>query len=155
MTTPAAKGHFTILDGFPSDVLAIEAHGRIDHDSYTTELIPAIQAKIAAEGKVKLFYRIGAEFSGYTMGAAMEDAKVGFLHLADFARVAVVSDVAWINAGVRLFAPMIPCPVRAFRSADLAAAKDWIVAYDKPAGGPEVAADHKLLTIEDRMPPAD
>ena len=155
MTTPAAKGHFTILDGFPSDVLAIEAHGRIDHDSYTTELIPAIQAKIAAEGKVKLFYRIGSEFSGYTMGAAMEDAKVGFLHLADFARVAFVSDVEWMNLAVKLFAPMIPCPVRVFSEAETAAAKAWIVATDEPKGGPEVAADHKLLPLEDRMPPAD
>jgi len=149
------QGHFHILGGFPADVLAVEANGTIDHDAYANELIPAIEAKIAAEGRVKMLYILGPGFEAFTTGAMVEDSKVGFLHLADFARVAVVSDVAWINAGVRLFAPMIPCPVRAFRSTDLAGAKDWIVAYDKPAGGPEVAADHKLLTIEDRMPPAD
>ncbi len=155
MKDQSKPGHFTIIDGFPADVLAIEAHGKIDHDAYTNELIPAIRDTIAAEGKVKLLYVIGSEFSGYTMGAALEDAKVGFLHLADFARIAFVSDVEWMNAAVKLFAPMIRCPVRVFPHAELAAAKDWIVAVDERAGGPEVDADHKLLNLEDRMPPTD
>ena len=33
MTKQGNAGHFAILDGFPSDVLAIEAKGRIDHDA--------------------------------------------------------------------------------------------------------------------------
>lgn len=153
--TETAKGHFTLLDGFPADVLALEARGLIDHDAYTDELIPAVEARIAAEGKVKLLYILGSDFTGYTMGAALEDGKVGLLHLSEFARVGFVSDVDWMRAALRLFAPLIPCPVRVFGLADLAAAKAWIVAEDPPAGGPEVAADYKLLPIEDRMPPAD
>lgn len=149
------KGHFRVLDGFPADVLAVEASGRIDHDAYVKELIPAVEAKIAAEGKLKLFYMLGAGFEGFTAGAMFEDGKVGFLHIAKFARVAVVSDIEWIGAGLRLFTPLIPCPVRVFPLADEAGARAWIAAEEEKRGGPEVAADHKLAMLEDRMPPAD
>ncbi len=130
--TESAKGRFTLLEGFPADVLAIEAHGLIDHDAYTRDLIPAIEARLAAQGRLKLLYALGEDFAGFTAGAMFEDSKVGLLHLSDFARVAVVGDVAWINAGVRFFAPLIPCPVRSFTRADLAAAKAWITATDAP-----------------------
>ncbi|MBZ4021213.1 hypothetical protein CKO11_01880 [Rhodobacter sp. TJ_12] len=147
-------GHFTQLEGFPADVLAVEAHGRIDHDAYVKDLIPAVEAGLAASGKLKLLYALGEDFEGFTAGAMFEDGKVGLLHLADFARIAVVSDVSWINGGVRLFAPLIRCPVRTFPRAELAAAKAWICENEAPEGGPEIAADHKLAMLEDREPPA-
>lgn len=148
-----SKGHFRMLEGFPADVLAFEASGEIDHDAYTQELIPAIEARIAAEGRVKLLYVLGADFTGYTMGAMVEDAKLGFGHLTKFARIGVVSDVAWIANGVKMFAPMMPCPVKVFALAEREAAKAWLLAEDE-TGGPEVAAARKLPLTEDRMPPA-
>ncbi|SOB93083.1 SpoIIAA-like protein [Rhodobacter sp. JA431] len=148
------KGRFTLLDGFPADVLAVEAHGRIDHDAYVEDLIPAVEERLAAAGRLKLLYALGADFEGFTAGAMFEDGKVGLLHLADFARIAVVSDVAWISAGVRLFAPLIRCPVRTFPRAEMAEARVWISADPERAGGPEVAADQKLMMLEDREPPA-
>lgn len=150
-----SKGHFTRLDGFAADVLAVEANGRIDHAAYAAELIPALEAQLAHAGRLKMLYALGPGFESFTAGAMFEDGKVGLLHLADFARVAVVSDVGWINASLHLFAPLIPCPVRCFTRAEMAQAKAWIEADDLPEGGPEVAADHKLLTLEDREPPAD
>ncbi|MFD2174499.1 STAS/SEC14 domain-containing protein [Rhodobacter lacus] len=148
------KGRFTLIEGFPADVLALEAHGKIDHDAYVTDLIPALEARLKAEGRLKLLYALGEDFEGFTAGAMFEDGKVGLLHLGDFARIAVVSDVAWVNGGVRLFAPLIRCPVRTFPRAQIAAAKDWISADPERDGGPEVAAEHKLSMLEDREPPA-
>jgi len=148
-------GHFRLLDGFPADTLAFEASGEIDHDAYTRELIPAIEARIAAEGKVKLLYVLGEDFAGYTLGAMVQDAKVGVEHLSKFARVAVVSDAGWIRNGVRMFAPLMPCPVRTFPRAELEAAKAWIQARDEPAAGPGIAASGTLPLAEDMTPEAD
>lgn len=147
-------GRFTLLEGFAADVLAVEAHGKIDHTAYVRDLIPALETRLAAAGRLKMLYALGEDFEGFTAGAMFEDGKVGLLHLGDFARVAVVSDVGWIRAGVQLFAPLIRCPVRVFSRADMAAAKAWISADPLPEGGPEIAAEHKLLMLEDREPPA-
>ncbi|MPL75528.1 SpoIIAA-like protein [Rhodobacter sp. 140A] len=147
------KGYFETLPGLPADVLAIEAKGTIDAEAYSRDLIPAIEAKIAAEGRLKLLYVIGAAFESYTAGAAWEDAKVGMMHLGDFARIALVSDVEWIRLGMKAFAPMIPGAVKVFALSDLAAAKAWIAedGHDQ-TGSPGIAADYTIPPLEDRIP---
>lgn len=123
------KAHaLQILTGYPPDVLAVEATGHVTAADYEQVLIPAVEAAVKAEGKVKLLYLVGEGFAGYSAGAMWDDARLGLLHMGDFARVAVVSDVPWLTASVKLFAPLIPCPVHVFPVADLAAAKAWITA---------------------------
>ena len=50
------------------------------------------------------------------------------MHLRDFEKVALVSDITWIRHAVRLFAPLIPGHVHVFGDAELAEAKAWIAA---------------------------
>ncbi|MDE3079135.1 MAG: STAS/SEC14 domain-containing protein [Paracoccaceae bacterium] len=152
--TDQAKHALEILPGYPADVVAIEAVGHVTRADYEEVLIPAVLATAKAEGKVKLLYLIGARFAGLSLGAAWDDAKLGLLHMGDFARVAVVSDVDWIRVGLKMFAPFMPCPVHVFHTAELAAAKDWITAADVPRKGrPGVDVTHKLPLAEDKMPP--
>lgn len=145
-------GNFEILDGMPEDVLAIEAKGKITRADYEDFLIPEVTRRIAAQGKVKLLYVLGTGFAGYTAGAAWDDAKLGLLHLGDFARVAVVTDIEWIRMGMKMFAPMLRAPVHLFALDALDEAKVWIASdKDEPPHEPQVAADHKLPMLEDKM----
>lgn len=146
------SGKFEILDGYPADVIAISARGKITREDYETVLIPAVERVAKSQGKVKLVYVLGPAFEGYTAGAAWDDAKLGFLHMGDFARIAVVTDVEWIRLGVKMFAPMMPCPVRLFHVGETSVARDWIT-KDSPEAehAPGVDADHKLPTLEDKM----
>lgn len=148
------SGSFSFLEGFPADVVAVSAHGHITREDYERDLIPRVLGSIRAEGRVKLFYEIGPDFSGFSAGAAWDDAKLGFLHLSDFARIAVVTDHEWIRLGTKIFAPLIPCPVHLFHVSERAAAKDWIEAgADEKPHKPGVDATHKIPTLEDRIPP--
>ena len=142
--------HFEVLNGYPADVLAIAAHGRICRTDYEDVLIPAFEEKVRTEGKVKMLFVFGEGFSGYSVGAAWDDAKFGLLHLPEMARLAIVSDVEWLRLGVKTFAPLIPCPVALFHTHELENAKHWIAEWhDEEEPGPEVAADHTLPTLED------
>ncbi|MFC2968975.1 SpoIIAA family protein [Acidimangrovimonas pyrenivorans] len=145
-------GSFEVLEGYPEDVVAISAHGHISRQDYEDVLIPLVEARIKKEGKVKLLYVCGSDFEGLSAGAALDDAKLGLLHLGEFARVAVVADADWIRLGVRMFAPLMRCPVHLFHLGETEVAKAWLL-KDVPedAGGPEVAADRKLPTLEDKM----
>ena len=149
MTT---EGKFEILDDLPADVLAVRARGKITRADYEEVLIPAVKRMVQREGKVKLLYILGDGFEGLTTGAAWDDAKLGILHMGDFARIAVVTDVEWIRMGMKMFAPMLRAPVQVFHNAEIDAAKDWI-AQDRPEAPhePQVAADRKLPTLEDKM----
>jgi len=148
------KGRFEILEGFPADVVAIEAHGLIDREAYEQTLVPLVEERIEREGKIKLLYVIGEDFKGFTAGAAWDDARLGLLHLADFARIAVVTDVEWIRLGVKLFAPLLRGRVRLFGLAEMEEAKRWICENrPEPEDEIPVAADHKIPPLEDKIPP--
>ncbi|MBI1417451.1 MAG: STAS/SEC14 domain-containing protein [Limimaricola sp.] len=144
------KSNFTILDGFPADVVAIEAHGEITRADYEQTLIPLIEARIKAEGKIKLFYLIARDFAGYTVSAMWDDTRLGLSHLRDFARVALVTDVGWIRNGARMFAPLIPAPVHVFALSERHQAEEWVKAPgNEPPHEPGVDVTHKLQTMED------
>ncbi|MGB8623509.1 MAG: STAS/SEC14 domain-containing protein [Paracoccaceae bacterium] len=149
-------GHFEILDGFPADVVAISAKGHITRKDYEDVLIPLVEERIRKEGKIKLLYVIDKGFEGFSAGAAWDDTKLGLLHMGDFSRIAVVTDVEWIRMGMKVFAPMIRCQVHLFGSDEMKAAKAWISEYhDAPPHEAQVAADHKIPTLEDKIPPED
>ena len=150
--TANTPGRFEILQGYPADVVAISAHGYITRENYEEVLIPLVTEVARAQGKVKLLYVLGEEFEGVSAGAAWDDARLGLLHMGDFARIAVVTDVEWIRLGLKMFAPMLPYPIRVFHQGEREVARTWLL-HDKPdpEQGPQVDADHKLPTLEDKM----
>ncbi len=146
--------HLEILDGYPADVLAVRASGEVRREDYEQVLIPAVAAKVKAAGRIKLLYILGPEFAGMTAGAMFDDAKLGVFHMGDFARVAVVTDVEWIRASIKIFAPLTRSPVHVFSMGKLAAATAWIAESGAPEAPhkPGVDVTHKLPLSEDKMP---
>jgi hypothetical protein len=115
-----------LMSGLPDNVLGLSASGEVTAEDYVRTLIPAIEERIGRHGKIRLLYHLGPAFTGYSMGAMWDDAKVGMAHLFDFEKIAVATDVDWCRHAVRLFGLLIPCPVKLFANADLAAAKAWV-----------------------------
>ena len=118
--------HFEVMSGFPPDVLAVAAHGKITRQDYEDVLIPQFEDKLLRQGVVKLLLVFGEDFAGYSPGAAWDDAKFGFLHLRDISGVAIVSDLEWLRYGVKTFAPLIGCPVALFQNTQLDEARQWL-----------------------------
>jgi hypothetical protein len=119
-----------VLLEFPDDILAVEWQGEVTAEDYRSVLVPAALAKIRQHGHLRMLAVLGPSFETITAGAMWEDAKLGFGHLSNFSRVAVVTDIPWIRDSVRLFAPLFRNPVRVFSNADRVAAEAWIVSRD-------------------------
>jgi len=115
-----------VMTDLPERVLGLKAIGEVSADDYKTVLVPAIEEKLTKHKKARLLYVLGDEFDGYTGGAAWEDAKVGMKHLTSFERVAVVTDVDWIEKIVKAFGFALPGEVRVFDEDDLDEARIWI-----------------------------
>jgi SpoIIAA-like len=115
-----------LIKGFPLQVVAVNCSGHVTRHDYEEVLIPAVEARLKAQEKVRIFYRIGPEFSGIDPGAVLEDMKVGFSHLSRWERIAVVTDVQWIRLAIKAFAFLIPGALRFFHVADEATARTWI-----------------------------
>ena len=53
------------------------------------------------------------------------DVKLGGRHPASFERIAIVTDAKWAGPAVKVFSVLMPGQARAFRLAELQAAKQW------------------------------
>jgi len=55
-----------------------------------------------------------------------DDTKLGMKHLAGWEKLAIVSDVEWVRAAIKVFGLAMPAQVRAFHNDEMAAAKQWV-----------------------------
>jgi hypothetical protein len=138
-----------VMTDLPDRVLGLKASGEVSADDYKTVLVPALEQKLSRTKKVRLLYVVTGDFKGYSMGAAWEDAKVGMQHLTSFERVAIVTDVDWIENMTKAFGFAIPGEVRVFDDDELEEARQWI--SEPPSQGHlsfEILEDNGILVLQ-------
>ena len=114
------------LKGFPTDAVAVRAGGFVTEGDYDQVFVPAIEQAFKANERVRLYYEIRPDFSGFSLGALWQDFRVGMRHLTRWKRVAVVTDVTWIVQLVRMFGFVLPGATKVFPIADAAEARAWL-----------------------------
>ena len=79
----------TLETGSPK-IVGFKLHGKL-HDEDYKSFVPAVDAAVAAEGKVRLFAQF-EDFHGWDLHAAWDDFKFGLKHYSDFERIAMVGE---------------------------------------------------------------
>ena len=116
------------ISGLPDNVLGFTAKGTVTANDYESVIIPAVEALFTHHSKIRFLYHLGDEFSGFEAAAVWDDTKLGLTHFSGWERMAVVSDVEWIRAAIKIFGLAIPGQVRVYHNSELAEAKWWIAA---------------------------
>ncbi len=119
-----------LLKGFSDDILAVEGVGKITAADYREVMIPEAKRRIDDNETIRLLCVLGSRFDGLTPGAAWADLKLGVSRWNAFGRMAVVTDSPWIKDALALFGPIYHHPVRTFPTAQIDAARKWIVEQD-------------------------
>jgi len=114
-----------LIQDLPDNVLGIVGSGTITGEDYDTVLIPAMKDKLQKYKKIRMLYQLKTDFVHYSLAAYLEDAKVSW-HTLSFEKVAVVSDVHWVNDSVNIFKFIIPAPVKVFSNSEFDKAKLWV-----------------------------
>lgn len=116
----------TLMTDLSGASLGFSATETVTAQDYEEMLIPIVQDRMDGYGKVRLLVHFGEQFEGYSLGAAWDDAKFGLMHLGDFEKLAIVSDIAWLRSAVKVIAPFVRYPVNVFHDSALEAAKQWV-----------------------------
>jgi len=95
------------IPDLPNNILGFTAKGTITANDYESVIIPAVEELFSIEGKVRFLYQLGKDFKG-------------------FEAAAIVSDIEWIRAAIKIFGLVIPGHVRVFHNNELAEAIRWI-----------------------------
>ena len=104
----------------------VKATGTITAEDYEQVFVPLLDEARREGRRVRFLYQFGPEFTGFTPGAAWEDAKLGLRSIRLFDGCAVVTDIAWIREATRLAGFLMPCPVRVFGNNDFDKAVSWL-----------------------------
>lgn len=116
-----------LISGLPDNVVGIIASGYVSASDYETVLVPTVESRLKQFDKLRLLYRLGPEFKGFTAGAMWDDLKLGVAHWKAWERIAVVTDVDWIANLSRVFSFAMPCPTRVFPNSAIVQATDWLI----------------------------
>ena len=119
-------GSFIVIEGLPSDIVAIDARGLISSTDYRDTLVPLVKAKLEQHENLKMLIVAGPYFDGYSAGAIWDDTWFGFSHLTTFSKVALVTDHEWLRHAAKLFGTLMPTDVMVFSMNEIDDAKDWI-----------------------------
>ena len=98
------------MEDLPDDAVGISVRGVIDAADYAGKIVPAIEAKLARHEKIKVLYQVGPEFESFTPGAVWSDTRLGTANLARFSKVALVTDIPWMQSATR--SSRRSCPAR-------------------------------------------
>ncbi|MCB1775362.1 MAG: STAS/SEC14 domain-containing protein [Gammaproteobacteria bacterium] len=138
-----------LLDGLSDAVIGVKATGEVTADDYRNVLVPALEERLERHKHVRLLYVLGSEFEGFTGGAAWEDSKVGMRHFTAFDRIAVVSDLDWVQRMVKALGFVVPGEVRVYDEGGLEQARTWISAPPSPGKLQfELDEEKRLLVLE-------
>jgi hypothetical protein len=80
------------IPDLPDTVLGFKASGELTSDDYRDVLVPAVEAALQGQEKLRLLYVLGDEVTGFSAGAAWQDTKVGMGHITKWEKIAVVTD---------------------------------------------------------------
>lgn len=115
-----------MIPALPDNVIGFVAKGEVHSDDYEKTIDPAIEEALTGHDKLRLLYVLGADFEGYSGGAAWEDGKLGMRHLTRWEKIAVVADQSWVRHTIDVFGYLMPGKVRTFSLAEEADASEWV-----------------------------
>ncbi len=87
--------------------------------------VMAMESVIADKGGLSALALVRS-FSGMELAAWWKDIRWGVGHMGKVRRVAIVTDIGWIEAMTRASSVMVSAEVKTFPLAELEAARAWV-----------------------------
>jgi hypothetical protein len=113
----------TEMTDLPAGVIGFEIEGKVRAEDYRDVVLPALE-RAAATGEVR-FVVVIPDFHGMSGGAVWQDLKVGIEHFRAWKRIALVTDIEWMDRMTSMFGWMTPGEVRHFPLAQREDAITW------------------------------
>ena len=113
----------SVLSDLPDGVVGFETSGKLLAEDYRDVLLPAVTE--AAKHGLRVVLVI-PEWDGMSGGAMWQDVKMGFEHLRNWKRLALVTDIDWMAHATSFFSWMIPGEVKIFPLSERGDAISWV-----------------------------
>jgi hypothetical protein len=113
----------TLQTGSPK-IVGFKLHGKLHDDDYKS-FMPAVDAAVASEGRVRLFAQF-EDFHGWDLHAAWDDFRFGLKHYSDFERIAMVGETKWEAWMTKVCKPFTNAHLKYFDKSEVDDAWAWV-----------------------------
>jgi hypothetical protein len=137
-----------MIEGLPDHVIGIRINDKLRAEDYERLLIPLVNEKLANHPKLDLLCCIEGEWKGMEAGAVWQDLRLGLGKIGHWARMAIVSDIKWLENAIKLFGLFSPGELRHFGSAEYAAAREWVCERERERIHIALDGDAGILVLE-------
>lgn len=117
-----------MIPNLPDRIVGIRASGNVTAGEYESVLIPTIEEAIRKQGPVCLLYVMDCSIKDFSLGAMWDDTKLGYQHLQDFERIAIVTDDPLVRGMVHALQFAMPKFLRVFPTDEQDASIEWLSA---------------------------
>jgi len=124
-----------LMTGLPSNVIGFKATGEVTMKDYREVIFPEVERQVNKDEKLNYVFLIDTSLEDFTTGAWISDAWLGLKELANWRRVAIVSNVEKIRHFTDKAVHLAPGEYKGFKTSELNDAILW-------AGQPERVASH-------------
>lgn len=138
----------TLIDGLPDHVIGIRITDKLRAEDYEKQLIPLINERLEKHRKLDFLCCIDGEWKGMEAGAVWQDLRLGLGRIGHWARLAIVSDIGWMENAVKLFGVFSPGELRHFDGDDYDEARDWVCESARARIGIALDVDTGILVLE-------
>ncbi len=133
----------------PNGIDGLKAVGKISKEDYEQVCVPIMEEARREGRRLRFLYQLGPEFTGFTPGAAWEDAKIGLQSMRLFDGCAIVTDVGWIRESARVMGFFMPCPAKVFSNQQFGEAVAWLAALPEgPAVSHQIIPESGVIVVE-------
>jgi hypothetical protein len=117
-----------VMNEVPPHVVGFRAKGEVTKEDYENVLIPAIDKAAEQFGSLHFLMVLETDVSNFTLGAWMDDAKVGLKHFTKWHRMAIVTPQKGVEKFSDLFGIVVPGESKGFSPDELHEAIEWVSA---------------------------
>lgn len=115
-----------VMNNVPANVAAFRASGEVTKQDYDTVLIPAVDKAAKQFGELHFLLVLDTEVKNFTLGAWLDDAKVGLKHLTKWKKMAIVSDQKSVEKVTDFLTYLMPGESKGFSHAEMNEAIKWV-----------------------------
>jgi hypothetical protein len=109
-----------------SNIVEMNLTGSVTAQEFD-DTLARLEAAIERRGRIRLLEIIGElDTPPIPWSKLWADVKFSFEHLSDVTHMAVVADQGWISAYVNMLNPLMKAELKAFKRAELDAARTWL-----------------------------
>lgn len=116
----------TKLENLPPAIVGVRASGKVTRRDYEQVLVPALEEASRAQTRIRLLLEFSPEFTRVTIGAALDELRIGVKYHALLEKCAVIADKEWVALATRIFGSLHPCPTKSFRTGQITEALAWL-----------------------------